>query len=181
CGDSVDWASPAPKTPRDDPYMRAIVVGDLGDLRPLHLLITRRGHLERRGKIDPELKAVHAPDGIALGHLLMNDAAAGGHPLHIAGADDAVISHTVTVVYRPGQDVGDRLNAAMRMPRETGKIIFRDIVAEVIQQEKRIEIVGIPETKCAPQMHARTFESGFRLDQALNRPDRHLVLLCVVF
>ena len=114
--------------------MRAVVVGDFGDVGGLHFLIARVGHLQRGGKIGPELEAVHAAGRIALGHFLMDDAAAGGHPLHVAGGDGAVVAHAVAVFDGAGEDVGDGLDAAMRMPGEAGEIVFGDVVAEIVEQ-----------------------------------------------
>src|SRR6185369_16785673 len=103
--------------------MRAVVVCDFRNLSGLYFLITRRSHLERRRKIGPELEAVHTSSGITLGHFLVDDAAAGGHPLHVTDGDGTAIAHTVTMLDRPGQNVRDGLNAAMRMPRKSGEIV----------------------------------------------------------
>jgi hypothetical protein len=43
------------------------------------------------------------------------------------------------------------------MPRKSGAIVFRTIVAEVVEQEERIELARIPEAEGAPQLHARAF------------------------
>src|SRR5205823_3366252 len=98
------------------------VVGDLGDLRGFDLLVARGGHLEGRGEVGPELEAVHAAGGVALGHFLVDDAAAGGHPLDFAGADGALVSEAVGVVNGAGEDVGDGFDAAVRVPGEAGEV-----------------------------------------------------------
>src|SRR5271155_164457 len=99
---------------------------------------------------------MHPSNRIALGHLLMDDPAPGRHPLHIARANRAAVSHAVAVLHRSGEDIRDRLDTAMRMPWKSRQIIRRNIVAEVIQQQKRIEVGCVAETKSPPQMHART-------------------------
>ena len=43
-----------------------------------------------------------------------------------------------------GEHVGDRFDAAMRMPREAGEIVVRVVVAEVVEQQERIESVVSP-------------------------------------
>jgi len=43
---------------------------------------------------------VHAALHIALRHLLMHDAAARGHPLHVAGAKHTAIAEAVAVLDR---------------------------------------------------------------------------------
>ena len=163
----------APETAADDAHVRAVVVGDLGNFGGLHFLIARRGHLERGGQIGPELEAVHAAGGIALGHFLMNDAAAGGHPLHVAGGDGAAVAHAVAVLDGAGEDVGDGLDAAMRMPGEAGQVVLRDVVAEIVEQEERIEVGGVAETERAAQMDAGAFEGGLGFDQTFDGSNGH--------
>jgi hypothetical protein len=101
------------------------------------VLVARLGHLQRRRQVGPELEAVHAALRVALRHLLVHDAAAGGHPLHVAGAERAAVAEAVAVLDRAGEHVGDRLDAAMRMPREPGEVVVRIVVAEVVEQQER--------------------------------------------
>ena len=75
---------------------------------------------------------MHLAIGISLGHFLVQNAAAGGHPLDIAGAEAALVAEAVAVFYGAGQNVGDRLDAAVRMPGEAGAVVVRVIVAEII-------------------------------------------------
>ena len=72
-----------------------------------------------------------------------------------------------------GKHVSDRLDAAMRMPREAREILFGIVVAEVVQQQERIELLGVAEAEGAAQMHARSFERGLGLDDLLHRTDGH--------
>jgi hypothetical protein len=116
---------------------------------------------------------VHASLRIALGHFLVHDAAARGHPLHVAGAKRAAIAEAVAVIDGAGQHVGNGLDAAMRMPREPGEVIIRTLVAEIVEQQKWIELVGFPEPKTAVQLDAGTFHGGCGRDNAFNRADRH--------
>ena len=67
------------------------------------VLIARRRHLERGGQVGPKLEAVHAALRVALRHLLMHDAAPGGHPLHVAFAERAVTAEAVAVLDRAFQ------------------------------------------------------------------------------
>ena len=80
------------------------------------------------------------PVVVALGHLLVDDAAAGGHPLDVAGGDGAVVAHAVAMLDGSGEDVGDGLDAAMRVPGEAGQIILGNVVAEIVEQQERIEV-----------------------------------------
>ena len=81
----------------------------------------------------------------------------GGHPLHVAGGDGALVAHAVAVFDGAGEHVRDGLDAAVRVPREARQVIFRDVVAEVVEQEERVEIGRIAESECAAQVHARAF------------------------
>src|SRR5215472_12590035 len=83
-GDSVHRTGLPPEGPRDNANVRAVVVDDLGNIDRLYFLVARRGHLQRGWKIRPQLEAVHPPSPVALWHFLMDDPAAGRHPLHVA-------------------------------------------------------------------------------------------------
>src|SRR5205807_5352193 len=58
----------------------------------------------------------------------------------------------------------DGLDAAVGMPGKSRAIVFRTIVAEVVEQEEWIELAGIPEAEGATQLHARTFDCRFGLN-----------------
>src|SRR2546427_3396269 len=52
---------------------------------------------------------------ITLRHFLVQDAAAGGHPLHVAGGHLALVAETVAVLHRTGEHVdrkSTRLNSS---------------------------------------------------------------------
>ena len=84
----------------------------------------------------------------------MDDAAAGGHPLHVAGGDGAAISHAVAMLHRSGENISDGFDAAMRMPGKSREIVLGDIVAEIVQQQEGIEVRVLPKPKarrrCTP-------------------------------
>ena len=107
---------------------------------------------------------MHAALRIALGHLLVQNAAARRHPLHVAGGHLALVAQAVAVLDRTGQHIGDRLDPAMRMPGKSRQIIFRILVAEIIQQQERIEILGLAEAEGALQLYARAFDRRLRLN-----------------
>ena len=101
---------------------------------------------------------MHAALGVALRHFLMQDAAAGGHPLHVAGAEIAAIAEAVAVLDGTGQHISNGLDAAMRMPRKPGAVIFRPVVAEIVQQQERIEFARVAEAEGAIELDARAFD-----------------------
>src|SRR5262245_1164766 len=103
----------------------------------------------------------------------MDNAAAGGHPLHIAGSDGGVIADAVAMLHRSSQHVGNRCNAAVRMPRKAFQVFCRQVVANIVEQQKGIEIRRVAETERAPQMYASTLHGRFGLDQAFYGSNGH--------
>src|SRR5882724_8605193 len=116
---------------------------------------------------------MHASGGIAFGHFLVDDTAAGCHPLHVTSGDGATVAHAVTMFDCPGQNVCDGLNPAMRMPGKASEVIFRQFIAEIVEQKKRIIIGGVAEPESAPQMNARAFHGGFGFDDFLDGANGH--------
>src|SRR5580704_19070269 len=98
--DAIHGTFLSPETSAYHAHMRAVVIFYLGDIEGLHFLIAWRSHFQRRRKIRPQLETMHPARLVAFGHLLMNDAAACGHPLYVAGGDGAPVSHTVAVLHR---------------------------------------------------------------------------------
>src|SRR5262249_32474037 len=141
--DPIHWALSSPEASANDAHVCSVVVCDLGDFARLDLLISRCGHLHRRWQIRPQLEAVHPALDVALRHFLVDYPAAGSHPLNVARADDATITHAVAVFDFAGKHVSYRLNASMRMPRKSVEIVLGDVVPKVVQQQKRIEFGGI--------------------------------------
>ena len=174
-GDALDRAALAPEVAAHHPHAGAVVIDDLGNLRGLDVLVARRGHLQRGRQIGPELEAMHAALRVALRHFLVQDAAAGRHPLHVARSEIAAIAQAVAVLDIAGEHIGDGLDAAMRMPGKSGAILVRPVVAEIVQQEERIELGGVAEAESAAQVHAGSFDRGFRGDDAFDRPNGHVV------
>jgi len=85
---------------------------------------------------------MHLPGGIAARHLLVQDARPGGHPLDVAGPEHAGIAKAVAMRDLALEDVGDRLDAAMRAPRKALGIARRIIVAEIVEQQERVQLRG---------------------------------------
>ena len=66
-----------------------------------------------------------------------------------------------------GEHVGDCLDPAMWMPRKSGEVVFWIVVAKVIQQQKRIELLRFAETEGALQLDASALDGGLCLDNLL--------------
>ena len=117
---------------------------------------------------------MHPARLVAFRHLLMNDAAPRRHPLHVAGSDRALIAHAVAVLHGSRQDVSDGLDPAVRVPGKPRQVILRNVIAEIVEKQKRVEIGRIAETERAAQVHARAFQRRLGFDQPLNRSKRHM-------
>ena len=120
---------------------------------------------------------MHAARLVALGHLLVDDAAARRHPLDVAGGDGAVVAHAVAVLHGSGEDVGDGLDAAVRVPREARQIVLRNVIAEIVEEQEWVEVGGVAEAERAAQVHARAFQGRLGLDQPLNGSNGHKIFL----
>src|SRR5271167_4491216 len=117
---------------------------------------------------------MHASSMVALRHLLVNNAAACGHPLHIASANHPAVTHAIAVRHGSRKHVGDGLDSTVRMPWESRQIVLWNIIAEIVEQQKGIEVLGASEAKCPAEMHSCTFESWFGLNEPLYRSNRHV-------
>jgi len=111
---------------------------------------------------------MHSALTISLGHLLMQDAAAGCHPLHITGCHLAFVTQAISVLDRACEHVSDRLDAAMRMPRESRDVVLGIVVTEIIEQKEGIELLGFAETKGSLKLYAGTLNGGRGLDDLLD-------------
>ena len=81
------------------------------------------------------------------------------------------------VLHSSGEDLGDGLDSAVRVPGETRQIvspnIFPRAVAKVVEEKKRVKVGRLPETERAAQVHARAFERRFGFDESFDRPNGH--------
>ena len=97
----------------------------------------------------------------------MDDATARRHPLDVARADDAAVPHAVAVFDGPRQNVSDRFDAAMRMPGKARQVVLRNVIAEIIEEEKWIEVGRVAEAERAAQVDARPLDCRLRLENRL--------------
>ena len=72
---------------------------------------------------------------------------------------------------RAGEHASDRLNPTVRMPRKSGQVIFRVVIAKIVQQQKRIEILRFAEAEGALQLHAGALQSRLRLNNLFEGTD----------
>jgi hypothetical protein len=83
---------------------------------------------------------MHPARRVTLRHLLMDDAAARGHPLDVSGGDGSMIPDAVGVLDASGEDVRDGFDPTVRVPRKTGPVLFRYVATEIIEQKKGVEV-----------------------------------------
>src|SRR5712671_3733593 len=159
--DAVHGAAFAPELPANNAHPGPVVIADVGNLRCRNILIAGRRHLEPRRQVCPQLEAVHPATRVSLRHLLVEDAASGRHPLDVSGPEAPAVAQTVAVINRAGQHIRDGLDAAMRVPWKSGAVVLGTIVAEVVQQEERIEIARIAESESTVEFHPRSL-NGWR-------------------
>ena len=101
---------------------------------------------------------------ITFRHLLVQNAAACRHPLHISGGHLALVAETVAMFDRAGKHIGDCLDTAVGMPWESRPVVVRVVVAKIVQQEKRIEILRLAEAEGALQLDACALDGRLRLN-----------------
>jgi len=106
----------------------------------------------------------------------MNNAAARCHPLNIAGLDLAPIPDTVAVLNGASQHISDRLDPAVRMPREPFQIVIRNVIPEVVKEEKGVELFGISESEGTMEVNSGTFQSRGGLSNLLDGANGHRLL-----
>ena len=76
---------------------------------------------------------------LRLGHLGVDDAAAGRHPLHAAGFGQADVARAVSVAHPALEHDRHRLEAAVRMAREAADAVARGVAAEGVEPRERVE------------------------------------------
>ena len=82
------------------------------------------------------------------------------HPLHVASGHFSLIAQAVTVLDRPGENVGDGFDAAMWMPGKSCCIIVGVIVTEIVQQRNGSNSLVLPKAEGALQLDARAFDGS---------------------
>jgi hypothetical protein len=101
----------------------------------------------------------------------MENAAAGGHPLHIARSHFSFVAEAVAVFHGTGKHVGDGFDAAMGMPRETRQIVLGIFIAKIVEEQKRIEIPRLSKTECPLELNTGAFDRGLRLNNLFDRTE----------
>src|SRR5205823_14282041 len=80
--------------------------------------------------------------------------------LPISGTEISSIAEAVAVLHGSGEHVGDRLDSAMRVPREAGQVIVRVVVSKIVKQQKRIELARVSKTRSEERRVGKECRSG---------------------
>jgi hypothetical protein len=86
----------------------------------------------------------------------VENAAAGGHPLHIAVVDDATTSLGVLVLHGAVHHVGDGLDAPVGVPWETCHEVVWIVAPELVQQHEGVHVVQLGLGDDAVEVDTRT-------------------------
>src|SRR5205085_1326266 len=112
------------------------------NLARLQADVLRRGHLEARRQVDPQLQDLERPavaQEVIRRELRVLQPATGGHPLDAAGANHTLVSAGVAMKQRALHDKRHRLESAMWMRAEWQAVISRriDLRSVMIQKQER--------------------------------------------
>jgi hypothetical protein len=129
----------------DHPHQRrGVLVGQQGDPIGPQVLVAGLDQLLGPREVDPQLQAVEEPAARdeRLRRLLdVQDSAAGGHPLGVPVGDDATAAVAVGVLERPVDDVGHRLEPAVRMPGRALGLTRRVLhLAHLVEVDERVQV-----------------------------------------
>ena len=114
----------------------------------------------RGRQIGPQLKTPHQAILLPFRHFLVNNAAAGRHPLYIPGAYYAGIPHTVAMLYPTLEHISYSLNAPVRVPGKTPYIVPRIAGMEVIQEKEGVQQIRPVEAYGPSEMYPGPFQRG---------------------
>src|SRR5205807_9462676 len=87
--------------------------------------------------------------------------------------ETAAIAKAVAVSHGASQHVRDCLDAAMRVPRKSGEIVARIVIAKVVEQQERIEFGRVAKSERALELDAGAFERRLRMQNVFHWTDRH--------
>ena len=150
----------------DDPHGHTRA-GPFGDLPGRDVAVAGGLHLVGSGQVEPKLKALHQAF-LLLGQLAVDHAPAGGHPLHPAVAEQALVAGRVAVPQAAGDHVGDGLETPVRMVRKAGDVVARLVGTKSVQHQERVKPALQVLRQHPRELDARAVAGGLAGDQALD-------------
>ena len=99
----------------------------------------------------------------------MQNPRASRHPLSVAIGDGSTTTVIISVIKNSIDDVGNRFETSMRMPRSSLRLT-RGVLnfAHLIQVNERIEIGKVDASECSTNRKSFTFETLWRSCDALD-------------
>jgi hypothetical protein len=94
--------------------------------------------------------------------------------LHIASRHFALVAKAIAVLDRARKHIRNRLDPAMRMPGKSREVILWMLVAEVIKQQKRIEVLSFAEAEGALKLYPGALDGGLGLNDLFDWTERHI-------
>src|SRR5262249_60804612 len=119
--------------------------------------------LRRGGALRPPLLPPPPPLAPSLRLPLVVEPPPRRHPLDLAGPDDALVAEAVPVLDVAVEDVGDGLDAPVRVPGEPLPVVVGVLGAEMVEQQERVELRDLVEAERASQVDARPLEGRLAL------------------
>src|SRR5207249_404981 len=107
-----------------------------------------------------------------LWHLLVEDTAAGRHPLDVAGADRALVTERVSVLHLALPDDRDGFDPAVRMVRKARLVVGRLRRLEMVEEQERVQMVELPRADASTQVDTGALDDGFGRDDVCDRTRR---------
>src|SRR6266508_2136396 len=167
-GDLSDWTGHILYFSRDDADFDPILFIS-GNGRSTDFLVPTLGHLEMRREVDPETEPVNRSIRTAAWHYLVQNAATGGHPLHITGTDQTGVTETIAVMRGAFEHISDRFNATMRVHGEAADgTLNRIIEGEVIEKQEGIKFVANARRNGTAQFDTCALNGSLRFDGLRN-------------
>src|SRR5581483_6598140 len=87
-------------------------------------------------------------------------------PLHAARLEVAFVAEVVLVQHVAVEDVGHRLEAAMRMRRKAGDVVARVLRGKLVEHQERVQARELRLAEAAAQLHAGAVGGGDGADKA---------------
>src|SRR6185437_1458712 len=122
----------------NDANASAIFNAQIWNVRGRDVAVGGRLHLVARREVDPELESGH-PTAFLLGHLGVDDAAPGGHPLDAARLQQADVADAVVVAHAAFLHDRHRLETAVRVIRKAADVVDRLVAAEGVEHQEGVE------------------------------------------
>ncbi len=160
---------------RDDPQQRpAVPGGQQLDLAAADVLVARVLHLVLGGQVDPELEPVEEParhDQRLRRRLDVQQPRPGGHPLGVAVGDGPAAPVGVLVDEGPVDDVRDRLEAPVRVPRRALRLPCRVLhLTHLVHHDERVQVLVVDPGERAAHRKPLPLETARRGRHRQHRP-----------